>query len=224
MLVEPFLPATACAGGPAINHRERPAEAKIDPKTGRPKKTDEEKRDEDRTVEIKKWEQERGQRAEGEGLGNWLQPVMDYGGQIVDHNPLTDSFGNILSSHKHGKSDEVQYGTPWDKDPSALDPKTGLPFAENPLGKNPMREKNGKRIHILPDVAWREYATDPNETTKEPQMRDPWLNARRDLGLGFGGWNRHPTTEVAELDTIKMGLDPSTNWEMRKRTNGSYSM
>lgn len=222
MLVEPFLPLTACAGGPTINHKEPPPEAKIDPKTGKPEKTDEEKRDEDRLAEVRKWQQERGRRAEGEGLGNWLQPVMDYGGQIVDHNPLTDSSGKILAIHQHGKSGEVDYGTPWDKDQQALDPKTGFPTGDAPRGKSTAREKDGKRLHVLPDVAWREYATNPHESTALGDL-DPWQAMQRDLGLGFKGWSGHETTEVADLDTIKMKLDPSTDWEMIKRTGGAHS-
>ena len=222
MLVEPFLPLNACAGGPTINHKEPAPEAKIDPKTGKPQKSDHEKRDEDRLAEVKKWQFERERRAEGEGLGNWLQPVMDYGGQIVDHNPLTDSSGKILSQHQHGKSGDVKYGTPWDKDQQALDPKSGLPMGDAPRGKSTAREKDGKRIHILPDVAWREYATHPGESTTLGDA-DPWMAMQRDLGLGFKGWSGHETSEVADLDTMKMKLDPSVNWEMIKRTNGAVS-
>ena len=219
MLVEPFLPVQACAGGPNVNYKNPPKE-KIDPKTGRPQKTDEDRREENRLAEIIKWEREKDQVAEGKGLGNWLQPVMDYGGDIVDHNPITDAFGKILPGHKHGKSGEVDFGTPWDTDQEGLK-INGLGMSEATKGKNPHREKDGKRIHILPDVAWREYATDPFESTKRGD--DPEIQRKRETGVGFSGWSSHPTTEVAQLDTVKMHLDPSAQWDMHRLTGNAHS-
>jgi hypothetical protein len=221
--VEPFLPSQAYPGGPNINlRRDVTDKPEIDSKTGKPKKTDEEKREEDRAVNVRKWELEREGAEAGQGLGNWAKPIMDHNGEIVDHNPTTDQYGNILDRHKHGKSGQVVFGTPWDNDPNALDAKAGLPFSEAPLGQDPTRPTGGKRIHILPDVAWREYATDPGESTALGDA-DPWVNAQRDLGLGFAGYENHPTTEVAQLDDIRMKLDSSVDWEMRKRTIGASS-
>lgn len=221
MLVEPFLPDIACAGGPTINWTARAEPNKIDPKTGKPEKTDDQKRDDDRDVEIFKLEKERESRAKGEGLGNWLQPVMEKDGEVVDHNPLTDSYGKILDTHKHGKAGSTKYGTPWDSDQQALS-SSGMSFADAPRGKGYERDKDGKRIHILPDVTWREFATDPRESQTIGEQ-DPWLNIRRDLGMGFEGYKGHATTEVADLDHLKMPLHPSVNNVMRGRTGGQYS-
>lgn len=220
MLVEAFLPNKATAGGPDINWQERPEPPKIDPKTGRPEKTDQDKRDRDYETEILKRELYEKGKDTGEGLGNWLQPVIDYKGQIVDHNPLTDQYGNIKEEHIHGESGKVKYGTPWDGTPGALT-KAGKILGSDPGGDNPHRQKDGKRIAFLPDVAWREYASDMGETGPGEA---PWNLAARERGLdSFQGYNTHVTSEVGELDHSRQKLHDSVGWGMADRQMGSGS-
>ncbi|KAJ9124830.1 hypothetical protein QFC24_003199 [Naganishia onofrii] len=209
MFVEPFLPDKAHAGGKEVYFRTDPPAKKYD-KYGMEEKSREEKRNDIRDALLDKAERRTEAFKKAEGLGNWMEPVMEMNGKVYDHNPMTDEYGNISSAHDRGDANDTPYGTPWDSEPEHL---TGTTVKRGDVpadDHNPHRAKDVHRIKFGPDVDHRQFATDHEESTgfsyaPEAMRAVDW---RREHDQ-FAGYQNHKTTEIAQLNSSRRGLRES---------------
>ncbi|KAJ9107173.1 hypothetical protein QFC19_002833 [Naganishia cerealis] len=216
MLVEPFLPVKAHAGGKEVYFRNDPPTKKYD-KYGVEEKTREEKRDEVRDALLDKMERRKEAFAKAGGLGNWMEPVMEMNGKVYDHNPITDEYGNISSAHERGDTISTPYGTPWNSEPDHLHSGTVKRSDVPSDDHDPHRAKDVHRIKFGPDVDHRQFATEHAESTGfnyvPGAMR--YVDLMRERG-SFAGHPEHKTTEVGELNSSRRGLRESAREEMLK--------
>ncbi|GHJ90469.1 hypothetical protein NliqN6_6871 [Naganishia liquefaciens] len=213
MLVGPFLPDKAHAGGPVIDLYGEPPEPKVD-KDGRPVKTFAEQRDEIRDALLDKMERRNETFTKGSGLGNWLDPVMEMGGKIYEQNPFTDERGSIAEAHVKGVAGETPYVTPWASDPvetTSAAVKRGDVPADT---ASPQRAKDVQRIKFAPIVDRREFPSDVRESTIGAEAM-PVLRRQREL-LDFAGYNEHPTDEIQKLNSTRVGYRDSATEAMIK--------
>lgn len=209
MFVEPFLPDKAHAGGKEVYFWTDPPAKKYD-KYGMEEKSREEKRNDIRDALLDKAERRTEAFKKAEGLGNWMEPVMEMNGKVYDHNPMTDEYGNISSAHDRGDASDTPYGTPWDSEPEHL---TGTTVKRGDVpadDHSPHRAKDVHRIKFGPDVDHRQFATDHEESTgfsyaPEAMRAVDW---RREHDQ-FAGYQNHKTTEIAQLNSSRRGLRES---------------
>lgn len=217
MLVTPFLPDKAHAGGPVIDifgDGEPPA-PKLDA-NNRPIKSFADQRDEIRDGLLDKMERRNEEIKKGSGLGNWLDPVMEMGGKIYEQNPFTDERGNIAEAHVKGIAGETSYVTPWESDPVDM---TAAAIKRGDVPANTAsahRAKDVQRIKFAPVIDKREFPGDVREFTVG--MGEPsFLDRKRELGGDlFPGYNEHQTNEIAKLNSTRVGYRDSGTEAMMK--------
>ena len=205
MLVAPFLPDKAHAGGPVIDLYGEPPAPKVD-KDGRPVKTFAEQRDEVRDALLDKMERRNETLAKGAGLGNWLDPVMEMGGKIYEQNPFTDERGNIAEGHVKGVSGETSYVTPWESDPVDIT-RAAVKRGDVPADTaSPHRAKDVQRIKFAPVIDRREFPTDVRESTIGAGTNA--LTRQREL-FDFAGYPEHTADEIQKLNSTRAGYRDS---------------
>ncbi len=202
MLVEPFLPQKTHAGGEDINF-----EMKKKRRSSQWPATEED------WIEFNKEKLdffiERGMKGDdadpARRLGDWGRPVVEIDGEVVDHNPVVDDHGRMLDVHKHGKAGEVDYTNTWN-DEEYLMGKDVAAAADRPGGRQPVRDKDGKRIRFVGNTDWMPLDTPNSETVdkgrwaypgKHNEPSDAELQSKIDKGV----WeNRFAGSELAGTD------------------------
>lgn len=206
------MPDTAFAGGPTVYWNTDPPAPKLDKQTGRPVVTVAETRDKVRDKLLDKMDRRAETMARGAGLGNWLEPVMELGGKVVEHNPFTDAQGNIAREHERGDARTTAVGTPWDKDDDLGtihrgDVATDLASAR--------RAADVARIKFAPQVDKREFAGDQREIIVNRATKD--IDQRhRELGP-FEGYKEHTTDEISKLASRRNGYRDSAREGMYEK-------
>lgn len=209
MLVEPFLPSHAAAGGPMIDYSTPPKARKRDKSTQQLVYSLVELDDQKRERELKMKEYYAEQLKKGDGLGNWKNPVSVIIGKVVDHNPLTDDLGNPLPQFLHGDASETPITTPWRHDQdSDIDISTSVILGDTPLnGIRPDRAENEKRIGFRKTTEWTNFEKDGRELSTS-EFPTNIGTAHRYHGV-FQGYEKHKPTEVSQLDSSRSNLHQS---------------
>jgi hypothetical protein len=209
MLVGSFLPDKAHAGGSTVYYNTEKPEPKIDKTTGRPVKTKAETRDEVRDKLLDKMDRRKETMDKGKGVGNWLDPVMELGGKVIEHNPFTDEYGNIASQYEKGDAATTSYGTPWDNDPD-MGKITRGDVATSPTSAR--RAADVSRIKFAPQIDKRDFATDHRET----RTGDTRVQRRMEDGT-FDGYKEHTVDEISKLSSTRVGYRDSAREEMYEK-------